>query len=101
MDYWNKVSVILFKMESNVMNGKQLMAFASSTSQSRASTEPINVEIIMGHHIGVSAPYYKPAEREVMEDYLKAVDSLTINGEKLYRKSNLQNKKKKLTIMNI
>jgi hypothetical protein len=55
----------------------------------------------MSHHIGVSASYYKPAEREVIEDYLKAVDSLTINGEKLYCKSNLQNKKKKLTIMNI
>ena len=50
----------------------------------------------MGHHIGVSASYYKPAEREVIEDYLKAVDSLTINGEKLYCKSNLQNAKHNL-----
>ena len=35
---------------------------------------PINVEITMGHDIGVSASYYKPTEREVLEDYLKAVD---------------------------
>ena len=45
--------------------------------------KPINVEITMSHNIGVSASYYKPTEREVIEDYLKAVDSLTINADKL------------------
>lgn len=42
--------------------------------------KPINVEITMGHDIGVSASYYKPTEHDVLEDYLRAVDSLTING---------------------
>ena len=40
---------------------------------------PINVEITMGHNIGISASYYRPTEREVLEDYLKAVDLLTID----------------------
>ena len=44
---------------------------------------PINVEITMGHDIGVSASYYKPTEHEVLEDYLKAVDLLTINSDKV------------------
>jgi hypothetical protein len=44
---------------------------------------PINVEITMGHDIGVSASYYKSTEREVLEDYLKAVDLLTINSDKV------------------
>jgi hypothetical protein len=44
---------------------------------------PINVEITMGHDIGVSKSYYKPTEKEVMEDYLKVVDSLTISGDKV------------------
>jgi len=44
--------------------------------------KPINVEITMGHDIGVSASYYKPTEREVLQDYLKAVDSLTIETSK-------------------
>ena len=44
--------------------------------------KPINVEITMGHDIGVSASSYKPTEREVLEDYLKAVDVLTIIGDK-------------------
>jgi hypothetical protein len=45
--------------------------------------KPINVEITMGHDIGVSACYYKPQTHEVLEDYLKAVDLLTINSDKL------------------
>ena len=44
---------------------------------------PINVEITMGHNIGLSASYYKPTENEVLEDYLKAVDLLTINNDKV------------------
>jgi integrase len=40
---------------------------------------PINVEITMGHNIGLSASYYKPTEQEVLQDYLKAVEFLTIN----------------------
>jgi hypothetical protein len=45
--------------------------------------KPVNVEITMGHDIGVSKSYYKPTEREVMEDYLKAIDLLTISGDKI------------------
>jgi hypothetical protein len=44
---------------------------------------PINVEITMNHDIGVSASYYKPSSREVLDDYLKAVPLLTINGDNL------------------
>jgi len=44
---------------------------------------PINVEITMGHDIGVSSSYYRPQEKEVLADYLNAVDILSINdGEK-------------------
>jgi integrase len=39
----------------------------------------IIVEILMGHTIGVSDCYYKPSEKEILEDYLKAIDVLTIN----------------------
>lgn len=40
---------------------------------------PINVELTMGHNLGVSKSYWKPTESEVLEDYLKAVDELTID----------------------
>jgi integrase len=52
-------------------------------SRAEQVMKPINVELTMGHDIGVSASYYKPTEREVMEDYLKAVDSLTINTDRV------------------
>jgi hypothetical protein len=42
--------------------------------------KPINVEITMGHDIGISSSYYKPTEREVLEDYVKAIPILTINS---------------------
>ena len=50
----------------------------------------INVEILMGHTIGVSDCYYKPSEKEILEDYLKAINVLTINNNKnnSYRKRN-------------
>jgi len=52
-------------------------------SRAEQVMKPINVEITMGHDIGVSASYYKPTEHEVMEDYLKAIGLLTINDDKL------------------
>jgi hypothetical protein len=52
-------------------------------SRAEQVMRPINVEITMGHDIGISASYYKPTEKEVLDDYLKAVDLLTINGDKL------------------
>jgi hypothetical protein len=52
-------------------------------SRAEQVMKPINVEIIMGHNIRVSESYYKPTARDVMEDYLKAVELLTINGDKV------------------
>jgi hypothetical protein len=42
----------------------------------------INVEFLMGHSLGLTQSYYKPIERDVLSDYLKAVDLLTINDDK-------------------
>ena len=62
----------------------ELMDFVNSTNlDAEQVMRPINVEITMGHDIGVSASYYKPTEKEVLEDYLKAVDLLTINSDKV------------------
>ena len=41
----------------------------------------INIEILMGHNIGVSGSYYKPTEKEVLVDYLKIMHQLIINDE--------------------
>jgi hypothetical protein len=50
---------------------------------------PLNVELTLGHDIGLSGSYYKPTEKEILEDYLKAVDLLTItNNQKVLEKQN-------------
>ena len=52
-------------------------------SRAEQVMKPINVEITMGHDLGISESYWRPTEAEVLEDYLKAVPLLTINGENL------------------
>jgi integrase len=52
-------------------------------SRAEQVMKPINVEITMGHDIGLSESYYRPTQQEVLQDYLKAVDILTINGDKV------------------
>ena len=42
---------------------------------------PINVETLMGHSTGISDSYYRPTEKELLEDYLKCVDQLGITSE--------------------
>lgn len=45
--------------------------------------KPINVEITMGHNIGISESYYRPTEQEVRNDFLKAASLLSINSDNL------------------
>jgi hypothetical protein len=43
--------------------------------------KPINVEMLMSHSTGVSDSYYRPTD--LFDDYLKAVDLLTINSDRV------------------
>jgi integrase len=47
-------------------------------SRAEQVMRPANVEILMGHDIGISESYWRPTEHELLEDYLKAVPLLTI-----------------------
>ena len=50
-----------------------------------AGMRSINIEILMGHSIGISDSYYRIPEKELLEDYLKAVGLLTINENSILR----------------
>jgi len=50
--------------------------------------KPINIEKLMNHSTGISDSYYRATEQELLEDYLKAADMLSIDNDKL----SLQNK---------
>jgi len=43
------------------------------------SMKLLNVKILMGQDTGLEKSHYKPTEKDILEDYLKAVDLLTIN----------------------
>ena len=58
--------------------------------------KPLNVELLMDHDTGVSDSYWRPTEKEVLEDYLKAVEFLTINDQK----TTLQKQVKELSVKN-
>lgn len=43
-------------------------------------------EMLLGHNIGLASAYYRPTDEEMYQEYLKAVNHLTINDENRLRK---------------
>lgn len=61
-----------------------------------AGMKPINVEKLLSHSIGISNSYYRPTENEILDDYLKVVNSLSIdNNSKLQKELQLYKEKDK------
>ena len=48
--------------------------------------KPIHVEMLLGHNVGLSGSYYKPTEKQILEDYVNAIEILTINKENILSK---------------
>jgi hypothetical protein len=46
-----------------------------------AGMKSINIEPLIAHSTGVSDSHYSPSEHDLLEDYLKVADLLTISGE--------------------
>jgi len=42
----------------------------------------LNVETLMGHEIGLANSYYRPSQQELLDDYLRSVELLTIQNDK-------------------
>ena len=50
--------------------------------------KPANVELLSGRDIGVSGSYYKPTQKELLEDYLKADLIINQDTKKLEKQFN-------------
>jgi integrase len=50
-------------------------------SECQKASKSINVSILLSHDIGITQHYYKPKEDDLLEDYLKSVELLTIDEE--------------------
>jgi hypothetical protein len=51
-----------------------------------AGMKSINIELLMGHSIGISDSYYRISESDLLEDYLKAIDFLTVGETDILRR---------------
>lgn len=93
-------------LRTKLTNGKKRHEFQTDhgfrkrfkTQSELSGMKPINIEILMGHSVGLSDSYYRATEMELLEDYLKAVtDCLTINNEyKLHKKISELNDRSKV-----
>lgn len=51
------------------------------TRMEMSGVKPIITEMLMGHALGISGSYMRPTSNELIEEYCKAVDSLTIGKD--------------------
>ena len=53
-------------------------------------------EMIVGHSIGLDSAYYKPEDEEILHEFLKSVEALTISNENRLKKQfqEIENKNK-------
>ena len=68
-----------------------------------ADVRPAIKEMFMGHSIGLDDHYFKPSESDVLEEYLTAVDFLTISDENRLKKKvkELTKKQDEIEIMKV
>jgi hypothetical protein len=62
---------------------KSLHGFRKFFEKCQKVVKSINVSILMFHDTEITQQYYKSQEEELLEDYLKALDLLTINSDGL------------------
>ena len=51
-----------------------------------SDVKPVIKEMFMGHSIGLDDHYFKPSDNDVLQEYLSAIDHLTINQENTLKK---------------
>lgn len=73
------------------------------TKCQKAKMNHNNIKILMDHSLGESQNYHRPTQEELLEDYLIAVDSLTVNEEnRLKRKiTHLQERQDEVALLKL
>ena len=77
-------SPLIFR-ELNIYRNRGLLVVATA-NMIRAKVNPEAREMLLGHSICLSDSYYRPDTNEILAEYLKAVDLLTINEENRLRR---------------
>jgi integrase len=71
----------------NVHKRREIMLFHGfrkyvNTVMNQAGVKPVIKEMLLGHSVGLEASYYRPTEEEIITEFVKAFDLLTISEEK-------------------
>lgn len=64
-----------------------------TTQLVNAKVNPEIREMLLGHKIGLTSAYYRPAEADLLEEYQKAIDALTIEPSQRLQKKITQMEK--------
>ena len=68
------------KERKNVAQNHGFRKFTHTTMANKLINPEIR-EMLLGHSIGLSDSYYRPSESQLLTEYLKVIDDLTINEE--------------------
>jgi integrase len=68
------------KERKNVAQNHGFRKFTHTTMANKLINPEIR-EMLLGHSIGLSDSYYRPSEFQLLQEYLKVVNDLTINNE--------------------
>ena len=82
------------ELETNFQERKKRHEFKSThsfrkffeTKCQNAKMNHNNIKLLMDHSLGESQNYHRPTQNELLDDYLNAVDLLTINDENKLKK---------------
>ena len=75
------------KERKNVAQNHGFRKFCHTTMANKLINPEIR-EMLLGHSIGLSDFYYRPSESQLLGEYLKVVDDLTINEENRLKREN-------------
>jgi hypothetical protein len=64
-------------------------------TQTERVMKSLNVEILMGHDIGLTNSYYKPSQQELLDDYLRSVELLTMQNDRIKLEKQISELKEK------
>jgi integrase len=65
----------------NVPMSHGFRKFWMNQAVNKAKMNPEIREMLLGHRIGIASSYYRPTEDEMLTEFEKAIDALTINPE--------------------
>ncbi len=82
-DYEKRSSYAKHKNEIHPCHSLRIFAV---TQMQRAKVDKTIREMLIGHSTGLDKAYYKPQDEEVLEEYQKAIEALTISNEDRLKK---------------